>query len=161
MNRDTLTSGESFSLSCLCYFSMLSDSPGNQDWTVFLLTSLHPVSANDSQAACPPLQHRVGFTRRLWGSPLTPEAVFSNSHLFFSDSVSSLHPSTDCTKNNGLFSCASAALRGLWLGSAAGLRFQPHVLHSNQKSQPWQYGRIAEGDTERKSTSRGEEGGED
>lgn len=124
--------------------------------------SLHPVSVNDSQAAFPPLLPRVGFTTRLWGSPLTPGAVFSKSQLFCffffrAPSLSpSIHPSTDCSKNNGLFSCASAPLRGLWLGSAAGLRFQPHVLHSNQKSQPWQYGRIAEGDAQRKSASREE-----
>ncbi len=92
--------------------------------------------------------------------------MFSRSQLFLKNTKNlviaptlfpSIYPSTDCTKNNGLFSCASAPLRGLWLGSAAGLRFQPHVLHSNQKSQPWQHGRIAEGDMGRKSTSREEE----
>lgn len=110
-----------------------------------------------------PCKTERGFTSRLRGSPLTPKAAFSNSPDSFclrqSSLPLSLHPSTDCTKNNGLFSCASAALRGLWLGSAAGLRFQPHVLHSNQKSQAWQHGHIAEGDAERKSTSRGTEGG--
>ena len=45
--------------------------------------SLHPVSANDSQAAPPPLLPSAGFTARLWGSPLTPGAVFGKSQLFF------------------------------------------------------------------------------
>lgn len=44
--------------------------------------SLHPESVNDSQAAFPPLLPRGGFTTRLWGSPLTPGAVFSKSQLF-------------------------------------------------------------------------------
>lgn len=45
------------------------------------LTSLHPVSVNDSQAAAsPPLLPRVGFTARLWSYPLTPGAVLC---LFF------------------------------------------------------------------------------
>lgn len=107
----------------------------------------------------------VGFTTRLWGSPLTPEAVFSEFSLFKKTKNKNLvvvapftspstYPSTDGTKNNGLFSCASAPLRALWLGSAAGLRFQPHVLHSNQKSQAWQYGHIAGGDTEKKYKQR-------
>lgn len=117
-----------------------------------LLTSLHPVSLNDSQAAFPPSLPGVGFTARLWSSPLTPGPMFSKSQFFsFFKQIRppSIYSSTDCTKNNGLFSCASAPLQGLWLGSAAGLRFQPHVLHSNQKSQPWQCGLIAEGDTEK------------
>lgn len=46
-----------------------------------LLKWLHPMSANDSQAAFPSLLPRVGFTTRLWGSPLTPGAVFSKSQL--------------------------------------------------------------------------------
>lgn len=113
----------------------------------------------------------VGLTTRLWGSPLTPEAVFSEFSLFkktktkkketqsrSSFTSPSTYPSTDGTENNGLFSCSTAPLRALWLGSAVGLRFQPHVLRSNQKSQAWQYGCIAGGDTQRKSRSR--EGGE-
>lgn len=48
-----------------------------------LLTSLHPVSVNDSQAASPPLLPRVGFTMGLRGSPLTPGTVFSKSLPFF------------------------------------------------------------------------------
>lgn len=102
---------------------------------------------------------------KIMGLPFDPRGCVqqeSTSFFLFLNSVTapslpqSIHPSTDCTKNNGLFSCASAPLRGLWLGSAVGLRFQPHVLHSNQKSQAWQHGRIAEGDTGRKSTTRGE-----
>lgn len=119
-----------------------------------LLTSLHPGSANDSQAAAT----HSGIYNEITGLPFDPRGrIRQESTLFFrTDSVRalslppSIYPSTNCTKNNGLFSCASAPLRGLWLGSAAGLRFQPHVLHSNQKSQPWQYGRIAEGDTKKK-----------
>lgn len=58
------------------------------------------------------------------------------------------YSSTKCAKNNALFSCTGAPLPGLWLGSGAGLRFQPHVARSNQKSQLWQRGRIAERDGE-------------
>ncbi|KAI4819741.1 hypothetical protein KUCAC02_004980 [Chaenocephalus aceratus] len=91
---------------------MQSDGAGNQDGTVFSRTSLHPGSANDSQVAFPPLQPRVGFTARLWGSPLTPGAVFSKSTSKkekkpLSQSSFLPPPSTDCTQNNGLFSCAS------------------------------------------------------
>ncbi|KAI9521360.1 hypothetical protein NQZ68_007675 [Dissostichus eleginoides] len=132
---------------------MQSNGAGNQDWTVFSRTSLHPGSANDSQAAFPPLQPRGLCSARV---NLKKREKQSQSELPPSISPSTVHR---LHPEQWLILLRQPPLRGLWLGSTAGLRFQPHVLHSNQKSQPWQYGRIADGDTERKSTSREEEGG--
>lgn len=136
---------------------MQSDSPGNQDWTVFSASRVCKWLPGGFSS--PATQSRI--YNEIMGLPFDPRGCVQQESTFFLffkltqlELSPSIYPSTDCTKNNGLFSCASAPLRGLWLGSAAGLRFQPHVLHSNQKSQPWQYGRIAEGDTGRKSTSR-------
>lgn len=149
---------------CLCYSSMPSDSPGNQDWTVF---SASPLCKWLPGGLSAPATQKWDLQQD-YGAPLWPRRLCLVSFLSLRKQKTrkkkltavapftspSTYPSTDGTKNNGLFSCASAPLRALWLGSAAGLRFQPHVLHSNQKSQAWQYGYIAGGDTEKKYKQR-------
>lgn len=159
---------ERLSLFCVCVIPACHQTVQETDWTVFSASPLCKwLPGGLSSPATPKWDLQQDYGAPLWPQRLclvrflslrkqkTRKKKLTATAPYTSPST---YPSTDGTKNNGLFSCASAPLRALWLGSAAGLRFQPHVLHSNQKSQAWQYGYIAGGDTQRKSTSR--EGGE-
>lgn len=127
--------------------------------------SLHPVSVNDSQEALSsPLL--LGLTTRLRGLPFDP--CLARIFFFFFLSNLSTAPLTSPpirppkAPRTMAYSPAPALHYGVCgLAVQPGLRFQPHVLLSNQKSQPWQRGRITGevvegtggGGTERKSTS--------